>query len=97
MLLECNHDREMLATSSYPVSLKRRIGGRFGHLANDVSAQILAGCLHPKLKQIVAAHLSRQNNRPELAREALAPVCGRRPADIVVADPAHGVDWLPVG
>ncbi len=97
MLLECNHDRDLLAASRYPESVKRRIGGRFGHLANELAAEILAACRHPGLGAVVAAHLSAQNNRPELAREALAPAAGRRPGDIVVADPHLGVDWLPVG
>ncbi len=96
MLLECNHDRDLLAASRYPDSVKRRIGGRFGHLANEVAAEILRTCGHPRLGTIVAAHLSEQNNRPELAREALAAAAGRAPADVVVADPRHGVDWLAV-
>ena len=94
LLLECNHDREMLANSSYPASLKARIGGRLGHLANDTAAQILADCLHPGLKHLVAAHLSERNNSPALARAALAPVCGGATDDIVVADPMRGFDWL---
>jgi phosphoribosyl 1,2-cyclic phosphodiesterase len=94
LLLECNHDRELLAASRYPASLKARIGGRLGHLANDTAAQILAGCLHAGLRHLVAAHLSEQNNRPELARAALAPVAGAAPQDIVVADPLDGTPWL---
>ena len=97
LLLECNHDREMLANSSYPASLKSRIGGRLGHLANDSSAQILAACWHGGLKHLVAAHLSERNNTPALARAALVDVCGRAPADIVVADPALGFGWLSLG
>ncbi|MEP7099193.1 MAG: MBL fold metallo-hydrolase [Burkholderiales bacterium] len=94
LLLECNHDREMLANSNYPASLKSRIGGRLGHLANDSSAQILAACLHDGLKHLVAAHLSERNNTPALARAALAGVCGRAHEDIVIADPALGFGWL---
>jgi phosphoribosyl 1,2-cyclic phosphodiesterase len=94
LLLECNHDREMLANSSYPASLKLRIGGRLGHLANDTSAQILAACLHQGLKHLVAAHLSERNNSPALARAALASACGGVRDDIVVADPLLGFDWL---
>ena len=96
LLLECNHDRTMLAHSAYPASLKARIGGRLGHLANDTAAEILAGCMHAGLKQLVAAHLSERNNRPELAQAALAPVLGGRPADVVVADPVQGFGWLDV-
>ena len=97
MLLECNHDRELLAGSRYHPSLKARISGRLGHLSNDSAAQILAACLHPGLNQLVAAHLSKENNRPELARQALAHVSGRAISDIVVADPLLGSDWLGVG
>lgn len=96
LLLECNHDRTMLANSSYPASLKARIGGRLGHLANDTAAQILAGCMHQRLKFLVAAHLSERNNRPELVRGVLAPVLGGHPADVTVADPVHGFDWLEI-
>ncbi|HEX6362768.1 MAG TPA: MBL fold metallo-hydrolase, partial [Albitalea sp.] len=87
LLLECNHDRAMLAASRYPASLKQRIGGRFGHLANDVSAQILAACLHDGLRHVVAAHLSQENNRPELALAALAAACGASASDLRAAGP----------
>jgi phosphoribosyl 1,2-cyclic phosphodiesterase len=92
LMLECNHDRERLAASSYPAMLKARIAGKHGHLANDTSAQILAALLHDGLRHVVAAHLSEQNNTPELAREALGQVLGSR--DIVVANQRLGFDWL---
>jgi len=94
LLLECNHDRDLLAASSYPASLKSRIGGRLGHLANDTTAQILAACVHGGLRHLVAAHLSERNNTPALARAALAQAGGGAPDDIVVADPLHGFGWL---
>ena len=94
LLLECNHDRDMLAASRYPASLKARIGGRLGHLSNDTAAQILAACLHGGLRHLVAAHLSERNNTPALARAALAPVWGAAPEDIVVADQRLGFGWL---
>ena len=97
LLLECNHDRELLALSRYPASLKERIGGRYGHLSNDTAAEILAACMHAGLRHLVAAHLSEQNNRPELARVALARACSAAPQDIVVADPLQGFDWLSLG
>lgn len=97
LLLECNHDAELLAHSSYPASLKARIGGRLGHLSNDTAARILAACMHAGLRHLVAAHLSEQNNRAELARAALASACGAAAHDIVVADPALGFDWLTLG
>jgi phosphoribosyl 1,2-cyclic phosphodiesterase len=94
LLLECNHDRDLLEQSRYPASLKARIGGRYGHLSNETAAEILAACMHGGLRHLVAAHLSEQNNRPELARDALAKVCGGAPQDIVVADPLQGFGWL---
>jgi phosphoribosyl 1,2-cyclic phosphodiesterase len=94
LLLECNHDRSMLAASRYPASLKLRIGGRYGHLANDTSAEILAACLHGGLRHVVAAHLSEENNRPELALAALAAACGASAADLRAAGPAWGFDWI---
>src|SRR5580765_7186183 len=94
LLLECNHDRAMLANSSYPAALKARIGGRLGHLANDTSAQILEACMHAGLKHLVAAHLSERNNTPALARAALAAAYGGVGDDIVVADALRGFVWL---
>ena len=97
LLLECNHDRELLAGSRYPPSLKARIGGRYGHLANDTAAEILAACLHDGLRHLVAAHLSLENNRPDLVREALAGAWGRAREDIVIADAEHGFRWITIG
>ncbi len=96
LLLECNHDRQLLAHSAYPASLKARIGGRLGHLANDTAAEILAACHHRDLQHLVAAHLSERNNRPDLASAALATVVGGMPNDIVVADPEYGFGWLDI-
>jgi phosphoribosyl 1,2-cyclic phosphodiesterase len=98
LILECNHDPAMLAGSRYPPSLKARIGGRFGHLSNEVAMEILARCVSSRLCHVVAAHLSRENNRPELARAALRGTWGgANGAEIVVADPNAGFDWLQIG
>ncbi len=94
LLLECNHDRTLLANSAYPASLRARIAGRLGHLANDTAAEILARCMHAGLRQLVAAHLSERNNRPDLAQAALAAVFGGQPEEVLVADPVRGLDWL---
>ena len=93
LLLECNHDEAMLHASRYPASLKRRILGSHGHLSNAAAAQILDQCRHAGLQRVAAAHLSAENNRPELARAALAAVLGANPAEILVADQALGLDW----
>jgi len=98
LILECNHDMTMLAASRYPASLKARIGGRFGHLSNDVAVEILARCMSARLRHLVAAHLSRENNRPELVRTLLGEKWGGPGgADIVVADPGSGFGWLQIG
>ena len=94
LLLECNHDAGMLESGSYPYFLKRRVGGAYGHLANDASAAIAQSLIATGLKQVVAAHLSEQNNKPELARRALAAAMACDEAEIHVADGPRGYAWL---
>ena len=96
IVLECNHDPVLLEASDYPAALKRRIAGDYGHLANRAAADLLAAIDHSRLRTVVAAHLSRSNNRPELAREALAAAWGRMPEHILVADQDDGLDWIGV-
>jgi phosphoribosyl 1,2-cyclic phosphodiesterase len=93
LVLECNHDRQMLAASRYPASLKARIGGDLGHLANDAAAALLGQLERSQLKHLIAAHLSQQNNTAELAQAALAAVAGCTPDEIGVATQADGFDW----
>ena len=94
LLLETNHDREMLAQSAYPAWLKRRIGGQRGHLANGQSAALLDSCRHKGLRHVVAAHLSQHNNRPELALAALREALGNAPTQLTAADAANGCAWI---
>jgi len=94
LVLESNHDVEMLAASRYPTSLKARIGGTHGHLNNEAAAAILASLDRSRLRHLVAAHLSQQNNLPHLAQAALAAVLGASAVDVVVATQAEGFDWL---
>jgi phosphoribosyl 1,2-cyclic phosphodiesterase len=72
LVLECNYDRDMLWNGGYPRWLKERIAGPFGHLDNEDSARLLAALDRSRLKHLIGAHLSQQNNKPELARRALA-------------------------
>ncbi|VBB10002.1 MBL fold metallo-hydrolase [Burkholderia stabilis] len=97
LMLESNHDTAMLAASRYPQSLKARIGGNHGHLSNDAAADILASLERSRLQHLVAAHLSQQNNLPELARQAFAGVLGTSGEDVVVATQDAGFDWLTLG
>jgi phosphoribosyl 1,2-cyclic phosphodiesterase len=94
LVLECNHDTEMLLNGPYPRRLKERVGGRFGHLANDEAAQLASRLDLSGLQHMVAAHLSEKNNRPELAQRALAEVLKCPPSAIVVAGQESGFGWL---
>ncbi|HQD84292.1 MAG TPA: MBL fold metallo-hydrolase [Quisquiliibacterium sp.] len=96
LVLECNHDEGLLRDGNYPAMLKRRIAGDYGHLANAAAAHILGAIDQDRLRTVVAAHLSRSNNSPELARAALSAAWGCAPEDIVVADQDDGFGWIAV-
>jgi phosphoribosyl 1,2-cyclic phosphodiesterase len=96
LVLECNHDLDLLMKGEYPQALKARVAGRYGHLDNDSSAGLLAAIDRSRLQHLIAAHLSQQNNRPELARAALAQVMGCAPGWIGVADQDDGFAWREI-
>ena len=93
LLLECNHDEQLLREGRYPWPLKHRILGTHGHLSNASAAQILTECRHPGLQLVAAAHLSEENNRPELALAALGEACEGVAPRLLAADQAQGLDW----
>ncbi len=70
LVLEFNHDPEILLYSHYPWDLKQRIKGRLGHLSNGQASELLGGLIHHGLRHVVLAHLSQVNNRPEVAYES---------------------------
>lgn len=92
VVVECNHDAEMLAGGSYPWPLKKRIAGRFGHLDNAAAADLLRQIDAGRLQHVVCAHLSEQNNTPGLARDAVAAALGDSER-IAVADQDGGFAW----
>lgn len=94
LLLECNHDTDMLGRSAYPDFLKRRVGGQYGHLSNTAAAGIARAVTHAGLRHLVAAHLSAQNNCPDLVRTLMAEALGCDAAEINVATPDTGTAWL---
>ncbi len=96
LLLECNHDSEMLHGGGYPASLKQRVGGRHGHLSNVQSAKLLSTLDRSRLQHLVAAHLSAENNRPALAQQALAEVMNCSLDRIGVADQDAGLMWREI-
>jgi phosphoribosyl 1,2-cyclic phosphodiesterase len=71
LVIEANHDPERLRTGPYPRFLKRRIAGDYGHLSNHACAELVSIVLAGKVRRVVLAHLSEENNRPELALRAV--------------------------
>lgn len=71
LYLESNHDVNMLMVGAYPYYLKQRILGERGHLSNDMAAELVCRILHPELQYVILAHLSKENNLPELAYETV--------------------------
>lgn len=96
LLLECNHDADMLADGPYSAALKRRVGGPLGHLSNRQAGALLALLDTSRLQHLVAAHLSDKNNRPALARAALGAALDCAEDWIGVADQAAGLDWRAI-
>lgn len=68
VVLEANHDYEMLMAGPYPWELKQRIRSREGHLANEQCMELLKEALHSSLQGVSFAHLSEQNNNPDIVR-----------------------------
>ncbi|AMX03239.1 MBL fold metallo-hydrolase [Microbulbifer thermotolerans] len=95
LVLEANHDPRMLAQGPYPPSLKRRVGGAYGHLSNQQAAGFLERVGAEQLQHLVVAHISEKNNTLELAREALAEAADSV-ANCLFACQQRGFDWLQV-
>lgn len=96
LVLECNHDEQMLAEGPYPPRLKARVGGDLGHLSNDQAGALLARLAQGGLQHVVGAHLSEKNNRPELARLALGEALGCSDDWISLADQERGFGWREI-
>ena len=96
LVIECNHDLDMLARSNYPPRLRARIAGRLGHLDNAAAAQLLSRVAGPRLHHVIAAHLSQQNNSRELAQQALSGALACDPGWIGVAEQEAGFGWREV-
>lgn len=74
LILEFNHDTDMLINGPYPWPLKDRIRRKHGHMSNDQASNLLRDIAHPGLKALVLAHLSHENNRPSLAMKCATAV-----------------------
>jgi len=93
LLLECNHDLEMLQNGSYPASLIQRVSSDYGHLNNQQSAGFLASIDHSWLQHLAIAHVSEKNNCLEIAKSSLMSVLHCQQEYIDVADQEQGLDW----
>jgi phosphoribosyl 1,2-cyclic phosphodiesterase len=93
LVLETNHDLDMIWGGDYPKWLKERITGPFGHLSNLQAERLLGALDRSKLKHVFAAHLSQHNNRPELARESLARAMGCAADWIEISTQEEGFAW----
>lgn len=94
LLLECNHDAQMLRDGPYPPRLQQRVGGSYGHLSNDQAAQLLAQINHGRLQHLVVGHISEKNNHPDLARRSLEAVCTSLASRISLLCQDGGDGWF---
>ena len=93
LILESNHDENLLSQSRYPKSLKERIRSDYGHLSNKESLEILKKINLDKLKWLGAAHLSKENNSPELVKDLWEKVFEDK---INIIDPDLGIPWVSI-
>lgn len=94
LVLEANHDPEMLRAGPYPASVQRRIQGPFGHLSNPQAAALFERVRHGGLRLLLLSHLSQQNNCPERAVAAIRSV--QSDLDPMIAEQDRGSGWLDV-
>lgn len=94
LVLEANHDCDMLRDGPYPPSLQRRVGGVYGHLNNRQAVEILRQCQAEKLSHLVLAHLSDKNNAPEAVRKAFEPALLGFEGTFTIADQDAPSAWL---
>ncbi len=96
LLLECNHDPELLARGPYPHHLKQRVSSRLGHLNNGQAAALLGQIDTSRLQHLVVMHLSEQNNCPQRAVMAISEVLQCESDWVVIADQQEGFEWRSV-
>jgi phosphoribosyl 1,2-cyclic phosphodiesterase len=93
LLLEFNHDADMLENGPYQPPLKRRIAGPLGHLSNAQAAELVGAIDTSRLRHLVLTHLSETNNTPDLALAAARGALGGSRAEIACAHQRDGLDW----
>jgi len=93
LVLEANHDLDMLACGPYPYSLQQRVGSAWGHLNNQQTKYLLEALNLERVQHLVVGHISEKNNCLDLVRATLAPVVDRLPS-VHYATQNMGFDWL---
>jgi len=93
MLLEFNHDLDMLWNGEYAVSLKKRVAGKLGHLNNEQSCGLIKSLLPGPLRYVMAAHLSESNNSPEIVEQQLSAAMGDFDCQYAIAVQDKVSDW----
>jgi phosphoribosyl 1,2-cyclic phosphodiesterase len=93
LLVEANHDLDMLHQGPYPPGLKQRVAGDWGHLSNHQTMQFLQAINHDRLQKVVLGHISETNNSTSLVESCLSNVTKLK-ADITLADQSDGSHWL---
>jgi phosphoribosyl 1,2-cyclic phosphodiesterase len=93
LLIEANHDLQLLQQGSYPPSLKRRVAGDYGHLNNQQSAALLSKLVWPGVQHVLASHISDKNNRLELVQKEFAQVLGCNWQEVDAAIQGESTGW----
>ncbi|RDX37558.1 MBL fold metallo-hydrolase [Kangiella sp. HD9-110m-PIT-SAG07] len=94
VLLECNHDEDMLWNGPYPYSLKQRVGGPLGHMSNRQAIKLLQNITTDKLELLIASHISEQNNCSKLVQSSVAEAINWPLEDVIIAEQDKGFDWF---
>jgi phosphoribosyl 1,2-cyclic phosphodiesterase len=100
LILESNHDLEMLKVGPYPWHIKQRVMSRTGHLSNAIVSEFLADSevFDGRARHVVLAHLSEQNNNPEVARISAEEALNRRPSEFAFSGSLHiASQYVPLG
>ena len=96
LLLECNHDPELLEQGPYPYQLKQRILGKYGHLSNAQAAQLLQEVDLQKVQHLVVSHISQQNNSTEHVMAEIEKSIHPEVRGLKLADQDNGFDWCTI-
>jgi phosphoribosyl 1,2-cyclic phosphodiesterase len=94
LLLEFNHDPDMLQKGPYPPSLKQRVAGNFGHLSNQQAVTMVQTMNRSKLQHLLVSHISEQNNDEQLVRDILEPELADFGTNLVFLSQEFGCDWV---